>query len=104
MPSCYYVYIMAGQRGVIYVGVTGNLERRVYLHKAHTNGGFATRYNVTSLVYFERYASIQAAIAREKEIKAWRREKKLVLIATMNPKWGDLSYGWYQRHRYASHG
>jgi putative endonuclease len=56
---------------------------------------------VTLLVCFERFATIHAAIAREKEIKAWRREKKLALVAATNPKWKDLSYGWYQRHRYA---
>ena len=101
MSDYYYVYVMASQRRVLYVGVTSNLEQRVYQHKTHALGGFTARYNVTLLVYFERFATIHAAIAREKEIKAWRREKKLALVASMNPKWKDLSDGWYQRHRYA---
>jgi putative endonuclease len=97
----YYVYIMASQRRVIYVGVTSNLEQRVYQHKTHVFAGFTARYNVNLLVYFERFATIHAAIAREKEIKAWRRHKKLALIGSLNPKWKDLSHGWYQRHAYA---
>jgi putative endonuclease len=101
MGDYYYVYIMASQRRVLYVGVTSNLEQRVYQHKKHGLGEFTARYNVTLLVYFERFATIHAAIAREKEIKAWRREKKLVLVASINPKWKDLSYGWYQSHQYA---
>ena len=101
MPEYFYVYILSSQRRVLYVGVTSNLEQRVFQHKAHIFGGFTARYNVTLLVYFERFATIHTAIAREKEIKAWRREKKLALIASLNPKWSDLSYGWFQRHRYA---
>ena len=101
MPDYFYVYIMASQRRVLYVGVTSNLEQRVFQHKSHAFEGFTSRYNVTLLVYFERFATIQTAIAREKEIKAWRREKKIALIAALNPKWRDLSYGWFQRHRYA---
>jgi len=92
---------MASQRRALYVGVTSNLEQRVYQHKTHALGGFTARYNVTLLVYFERFATVHAATAREKEIKAWRREKKLALVASTNPKWKDLSYGWYQRHQYA---
>ena len=101
MPDYFYVYIMASQRRVLYVGVTSNLEQRVFQHKSHAFEGFTSRYNVTLLVYFERFATIQTAIAREKEIKAWRREKKIALIAALNPKWRDLSYGWFQIHRYA---
>ena len=97
----YYVYIMSSQRRALYVGVTGNLEERVYQHKTHVHEGFTARYNATSLVHFERFATIHAAIAREKEIKAWRREKKLDLIKLQNPNWNDLSFGWFQRHRYA---
>lgn len=101
MSDYYYVYIMGSQSRVVYVGVTSNLESRVWQHKKHAFGGFTARYNVTLLVYFERFATIHAAIAREKKVKAWRREKKLALVAALNPKWRDLSYGWYQRHRYA---
>jgi len=97
----YYVYMLASQFRVLYIGVTSNLEGRVYQHKQHTFGGFTAKYNVTNLVYFERFSTIHAAIAREKELKGWLREKKIALIESENPKWRDLSYGWYQRHRYA---
>jgi len=96
----YYVYIMSSQRRVLYIGVTGNLEQRVFQHKTHALEGFTAKYNAALLVYFERYATIHAAIAREKEIKAWRREKKIDLVKLINPNWNDLSFGWFQRHRF----
>jgi putative endonuclease len=91
---------MASQRKVLYVGVTNNLQRRVYEHKTHALPGFTNAYNVTQLVYFEDYADIRNAIDREKVIKGWLRARKIALINSLNPKWKDLSYGWYQRHRY----
>ena len=97
----YYAYILSSQTRVLYVGVTSNLEQRVFQHKQHAFGGFTAKYNVTTLAYFERCATIHAAIARGKELKGWLRLKKLALIEAENPKWRDLSYGWYQRHRYA---
>jgi putative endonuclease len=97
----YYVYILSSQTRVLYIGVTSNLEQRVFQHKQHTFGAFTAKYNVTSLAYFERFATIHAAIAREKELKGWVRSKKVQLIESLNPKWKDLSYGWYQKHRYA---
>jgi putative endonuclease len=90
-------YIMSSQRHVIYIGVTGNIELRV--HKAHTSAGFTDTYDVTNLVYAERYGSVTRAICREKELKKWRREKKIALIEAVNPKWRDLSYRWYQRYQ-----
>ena len=99
MEKTYYVYIMSSQRRVLYIGITSHIERRVRQHKSHTFGGFTARYNVTNLVYFERYGSVGKAIRREKELKGWRREKKVALIETENPKWRDLSYGWYQPTR-----
>ncbi len=77
----------------------GEDERRVFQHKAHTSAGFTDTYNVTNLVYAERYGSVTRAISREKELKKWRREKKVALIEAVNPKWRDLSYGWYDRYR-----
>ena len=59
------------------------------------------KYNVTILVYFESYDDVHRVIGREKKIKGWRREKKIALIESVNPRWNDLSYGWYQRHRFA---
>lgn|SRR5690348_16339710 len=92
----YYVYIMASQLRVLYIGITSGIERRARQHKMHWFDGFTARYNVTNLVYFEKYSSPSVAIRREKELKTWRREKKLALIESVNPKWLDLSYGWYQ--------
>jgi putative endonuclease len=91
---------MSSQRRVLYTGLTSKLEQRVFRHKTHAFEGFTASYNVSSLVYFERYATIHAAIAREKEIKGWRREKKIALINSLNPQWNDLSFGWFQKHRF----
>jgi putative endonuclease len=100
MPKTYYVYILSSQRRVLYIGVTSSIEQRVFQHKTRAFGGFTAKYNATSLVYFERHGSAATAIRREKEMKAWRREEKIELVESSNPKWLDLSYGWYQRHRY----
>jgi putative endonuclease len=89
----YYVYIMASQSRTLYVGVTNNLERRVYEHKVIE--GFTSRYNINRLVYFAETNDVTAAIAREKEIKGWLRKRKIALIEEMNPEWHDLSAEWY---------
>lgn len=91
----FFVYIPASPSRTLYVGVTGDLERRVYEHKLKLVPGFTAKYGVTRLIHMETYAKIDDAIAREKEIKGWRREKKLALIETQNPNWWDLSHGWY---------
>ena len=93
MPKTYYVYILASQRRALYIGMTSKIEQRVFQHKTHAFAGFTAKYNITSLVYFERYGSVLTAIRREKEMKAWRREEKIELIESTNPKWRDLSYG-----------
>ncbi len=90
----YYVYILASYSRVLYVGVTNDLQRRVWEHKHHAVAGFTDKYNVTRLVYFEAGASAIDAIAREKQIKGWRREKKVALIESVNPSWKDLSEEW----------
>ncbi|MGC2472691.1 MAG: GIY-YIG nuclease family protein [Candidatus Sulfotelmatobacter sp.] len=100
MPKLYYVYILASQTRVLYIGMTSGIEYRIFQHKTHAFNGFTEKYNVTNLVYFERHQDVMTAIRREKEMKAWRREEKIQLIESTNPKWKDLSYGWYQRHRY----
>jgi len=92
MPKIYYVYILASQRRVLYIGMTGGIEHRVFQHKTHAFEGFTAKYNVTNLVHFERCGSVMTAIRREKELKAWRREEKIKLIESTNPKWRDLSY------------
>ena len=78
----------------MYVGMTNNLERRVYEHKHKLVEGFTAKYNVNKLVYFEQTNDVKAAIAREKEIKKWRREKKNALVQESNPQWKDLSLEW----------
>jgi len=86
----YYVYIMASRTRVLYVGVTNNLVRRVGEHKEGRGSAFTTKYRVTRLVYFEATPDIRAAIAREKQIKGWKRQRKLELVQSMNPEWEDL--------------
>ena len=78
---------------VIYVGVTNDLNRRIYEHKNKLISGFTKKYNLNKLVYFEETCDINAAINREKEIKKWRREKKDILVNQINPNWQDLSDG-----------
>jgi putative endonuclease len=86
---------MASPLGTLYVGTTNNLQQRVYEHKHGLIQGFTKKYNVIRLVYFEETGDVQSAIAREKEIKKWRRSKKIALIESLNPKWQDLSEEWY---------
>lgn len=86
---------MASKLRTLYTGVTNDLERRVCQHKEKTQESFTKRYNVTRLVYFEDFRDIGDAIAREKQIKGWRRSKKIALIESQNPKWKDLSDGWF---------
>jgi putative endonuclease len=87
----YYVYIMTNKSKTLYTGVTNDLTRRVYEHKHKLIPGFTQKYNITKLVYYEETSDIHAAIAREKQIKGWLREKKINLIESMNPNWVDLS-------------
>ena len=75
----------------MYVGVTNDLRRRVYEHKHNLVKGFTQKYNVHKLVYYETFQDISMAIAREKEVKKWRREKKNRLVESKNPEWKDLS-------------
>jgi len=87
----YFVYIMASLSKVLYTGVTNSLIRRVAEHQERRAGSFTARYNVTRLVYFERFGDIRYAIAREKAIKHLYRAEKIRLIESMNPNWDDLS-------------
>ncbi len=91
----YYIYIMSSSTGTLYTGMTNDLERRVYEHKHKLKPGFTKRYNVTRLAYFEETNDVGIAIAREKEIKGWRRSKKVALIKTLNPTWQDLAADWF---------
>ena len=88
----YYVYLLTNWNNkVIYVGVTNNIERRIYEHQNKLVKGFTEKYNVNKLVYFEETEDVNSAITREKEIKKWRREKKDRLVNQVNPTWKDLS-------------
>jgi len=88
----YYIYLMTNwNHRVMYVGVTTELVRRVYEHKNKLMEGFTSQYNINKRVYFEDTGDIHAALAREKEIKRWRRVKKDALVHTMNSDWRDLS-------------
>ena len=91
----YYVYILGSYSGTLYIGVTGNLRKRVWQHKEEATEGFTKRYGVTRLLHFERFHEVLAAIAREKQLKGWTRAKKVALIEAENPKWEDLSREWY---------
>lgn len=86
----YYVFLTASNSRVIYVGMTNDLCRRVYEHKHKMVDGFTKRYNVDKLVYYEETNDVRVAIQREKQIKKWRREKKIVLIERENAGWRDL--------------
>jgi putative endonuclease len=95
MSKEYYVYIMTNKSRTLYTGVTNDLMRRVYEHKNKLVKGFTSKYNIQFLVYCESASDIHAAIAREKQIKGWLREKKIALIDSMNPTWKDLSEEWF---------
>ena len=88
----YYVYILASQRnGTLYIGVTNDLERRVFEHKRGDGGGFTRKYHVHRLVWFQEFGDIHDAIAREKQLKGWNRAWKIRLIEERNSGWNDLS-------------
>jgi putative endonuclease len=91
----YFTYIVASRSHTLYIGVTGDLRRRIFEHKWKEFDGFSSKYNCDRLVWFESYQNVTAAIAREKQLKGWRREKKIALIQKMNPAWIDLSKDWY---------
>ena len=91
----YFVYILANwDDSVLYIGVTGNLPRRLYEHRNGLVDGFTKKYNVHKLVYYEHTSDVYSAISREKQLKKWSRSKKNDLIIKMNPEWKDLSVGW----------
>lgn len=89
----YYVYIMSSHRRTLYVGVTNNLGARVLQHRSG-RGQFTSRCYVNRLVYAESTPYVENALSREKEIKGWRREKKIALILELNPEWKDLAVEW----------
>ena len=84
----YSVYIMGSLSGTLYMGMTSNLHRRVFQHKFHRIEGFTDQYQVERLLYYESFDEVVRAINREKQLKGWRRSKKIALIESLNPHWG----------------
>jgi putative endonuclease len=82
---------MSSPSGTLYIGITSNLRRRAAEHRSHLIPGFTSRYNVTRLVWFETFGDPLTAIEREKQLKRWRRAKKVALVESMNPGWADLA-------------
>jgi putative endonuclease len=93
----YYVYIMASRSLNLYTGITDSVFRRAMEHKSGKIEGFTKRYNINRLVYFEEFQYVGNAIAREKQIKAWTRAKRIALIKSLNPTWQDLAEGWGEK-------
>jgi putative endonuclease len=91
----YFTYIMASRSHTLYIGITGDLHKRVFQHKWREHDGFTERYNCDRLVWFESYQDVTKSFAREKQLKGWRREKKIALIEKTNSTWQDLSRDWY---------
>jgi putative endonuclease len=87
----YYIYIMASSTGTLYIGVTSGVGARAWTHKAGQGSEFTRKYKVDRLVYYECYRYVKNAIAREKQLKGWKRSKKIALIASENPSWQDLA-------------
>ena len=104
MSKQFFVYIMTNnpKSAVLYVGITGDLRRRVWQHKNNLIPGFTSRYGLHQLVYCESFVYPDAAIDREKEIKGWRRGKKIALIQSLNPRWDDLAKDWQNMYKPAA--
>jgi putative endonuclease len=91
----YFVYILASRSRTLYIVVTGDIERRVLQHKQREGSAFTTKYRIDRLVHLEETDYVHAALAREKQLKSWRRGKKVRLIEAANPTWCDLAAKWY---------
>ena len=96
MEMTYYVYILSNPSRRLYIGVTNDLRRRMHEHRTKAVPSFASRYNLTRLVFYESTRSRMQAIVREKQLKGWRRDKKLALIESGNPLWLDLAQPWFE--------
>ena len=94
MSHSYWTYIVASRTGTLYIGITSNLERRIWEHKTGQIDGFSRKYHCERLAYCEGFDQVLDAIAREKQLKGWRREKKIALIQSRNPRWDDLAEKW----------
>jgi putative endonuclease len=92
----YFVYVLANRSRTIYTGITRSLKKRIPEHREGRVSGFTSRYRIHRLVHFEAFRDVHAAINREKEIKGWRRERKVALIEETNPTWSDLAEAWFE--------
>jgi putative endonuclease len=96
----FWVYILSSRTGTLYTGITGYIDRRISQHKIDSIEGFTKKYKVHRLVYYETFDYVLNAIRREKQLKGWRREKKIALIEKTNPRWQDLSENWGREMRF----
>ena len=96
----FWIYILTSRSGTLYVGVTGYLGTRIMQHKIDSIESFTKKYQVHRLVYYESYQYVETAIRREKQLKGWRRAKKIALIENVNPRWRDLSENWGREMRF----
>ena len=93
----YFVYLLASKiNGILYIGMTNDLQRRIFEHKSKSTKTFTSKYRIHKLVYFETYQNVNEAISREKNLKKWKRDWKINLIQKNNPYWKDLSFDWYR--------
>ncbi len=90
----YYTYIVCSRSGTLYIGMTNSIYRRAMEHKRGEIKGFASKYHCDRLVYYEKFDDVHKAIGREKQLKGWRRAKKIALIESVNPRWEDLAETW----------
>jgi putative endonuclease len=97
----YFVYIMSSRSGTLYIGITNSIDRRAQQHKRGEIEGFSSKYHCDRLVSYESYDDVHKAIGREKQLKGWRRSKKIALIESKNPRWEDLAEKWGSRMVFA---
>jgi putative endonuclease len=90
----YFAYIVCSRTGTLYIGMTNSIYRRMLEHKRGEVEGFASKYHCDRLVYYEGFDDVHKAIGREKQLKGWKRAKKIVLIESKNPRWEDLAEKW----------
>jgi putative endonuclease len=103
-PEFKYFYIVASKSRVLYIGSARDLRHRLFEHKNGLRDGFSKKYRCTRLVYFERFVTMSGAFDREREVKGWRREKKIELIQSTNPTWEDLAATWFDQEAGPSSG
>ena len=102
MDYQFWVYIIGSNSGTLCIGFTNDIYRRMFEHKSGEFEGFAAKYGCSRLLYYEKFENVFKAIAREKQLKGWRREKKIKLIESTNPRWQDLAETWGAKMLFAN--